>query len=190
MKDHRRRTIETTCQTNQERGTGANLTLGSDTGLAGTAEDNQSANTSCSAQMLLTGDSCYAPSCSCGAETAKAPLELPPRTRMRLKIKEGSHLQLLGVVRETHSQSTSLGEVFGRGRGEIMESDGAVAHAESLTLYAFHLSCENKQSSLLLYSTASQNLVCVYLILSGRHSAEGTHSHMHRERKDPDIWSI
>lgn len=60
--------------TNLEQGTEANLTLGSDAGLAGTAENNQSANTSCSAQMLLTGDSCYAQSCSCGAETAQAPL--------------------------------------------------------------------------------------------------------------------
>lgn len=60
--------------TNLEQVVEANLTPGSDTGLAGTAEDNQSANTSCSAQMLLMGDSCYAPSCSCGVETAKAPL--------------------------------------------------------------------------------------------------------------------
>lgn len=59
--------------TNLERGTEANLTLGSDTGLPGTAEYNQSANPSCSAQMLLIGDSCYAPSCLCGAETATAP---------------------------------------------------------------------------------------------------------------------
>lgn len=73
--------------TNLEQGTVANLTLGSDAGLAGTAEDDQSANASCSAQMLLTGDSCYAPSCSYGAETARAPLSLPQRTQMRLNPK-------------------------------------------------------------------------------------------------------
>lgn len=137
--------------------------------------------------MLLMGDSCYAPSCSCGAETAKAPLSLPHRTWMCLKSKSAHICRSLGL---SEKHSTSLYKVFGR--EEIIEKKktGAMAYAESLTLYAFRLSCENKQSVLLLYSTASQNLDCVYLILSGRHSTAYTHTHTHGDREYPDIWSI